>query len=176
MLGSIPLAEGESSPEVAAQKMQFAKAMQRLRTGQEYGASKAQKQQEMAEGSAQLSSQLAAQQAGLQRAQAGGLIQGGQVADIAKAQAGQAAAGTAQVARDVQARSNLIAQQQYAEDIGRIDAEAARRRQLASQQAEILQQTQGQILGMVPGSSSGNAQGSGGGGGGGVPSTPARGA
>lgn len=132
------LSAGESSPEVAAQKMQFAKAMQRLRTGQEYGASKAQKQQEMAEGSAQLSAQLAAQQAGLQRAQAGGMVSGGQVADIAKAQSGQAAAGTAQVAKDVQARSNLLAQQQYAEDVGRIDAEAARRRQMAQQQAALI--------------------------------------
>lgn len=132
------LSAGESSPEVAAQKMQFAKAMQRLRTGEGYGATKAQKAQERAEGSMQLSAQLAAQQAGLQRAQAGDMVSGGQVADIAKAQAGQAAAGTAQVARDVQARSNLLAQQQYAEDIGRIDAEAARRRQMAQQQAGLI--------------------------------------
>lgn len=162
-LGMIPLQQAETSPEVVAQKMQYAKAMQRLRTGEGYGATKAQKAQERAEGSMQLSAQLAAQQAGLQRAQAGDMVSGGQVADIAKAQAGQAAAGTAQVARDVQARSNLLAQQQYAEDIGRIDAEAARRRQLAAQQAEMLQQTQGQILGLMPGSSSGNATGSGGG-------------
>lgn len=169
--GAAALDAAESSPEVAAQKMEWAKAMQRMRTGEGYGASKAQKQQERAEGTAQLSAQLAAQQAGLQRAQAGGMVSGGQVADIAKAQAGQAAAGTAQVAKDVQARSSALAQQQYAADVGRIDAEAARRRQLAQQKAQIMSDTN-----MGSGSSGGGGGGTGSTGGGSpVYGTPATG-
>lgn len=113
-----------SGPQIA-QRREFKKAKERLRTGMGYGSSGATKQQERTDASQQMAAQIAAQQAGLSRAQAGGMMSGAQATQAAGLQAGATAAGAAQTERDIQARSQALAQQQHAEDQARVDMQVA---------------------------------------------------
>lgn len=130
------LLEPYLSPEQAAQRREFKKARDRLRTGVGYGFSQAQKQQMQTEGQKAATATLAAQQADLIRQQAGGMISGGAATQANRAMAQGAASAAAQNAANVQAQSNVAAQQQYMLDQGRIDAEAERARQLSRIQGE----------------------------------------
>lgn len=141
------LLEGALSPARVAQRREFKKARDRLRTGMGYGFSGAQKQQERTESAQQMAGQLAAQQAGLQRAQAGGMMSGAQATQAAGLQAGAAAAGAAQTERDIQARSQALAMQQHAADQAMIDAQAQRGREASKEMAAAWKKTQSGIPG-----------------------------
>lgn len=130
------LAEPYLNPAQVAQRREFKKARDRLRTGMGYGYSQAQKQQMQTEGQKAVASTLAGQQAELIRQQAGGMLGGGAVTQANRAMAQGAASAAAQQAAQVQAQSNLAAQQQYMMDQARIDAEAERARQASMVQGE----------------------------------------
>ena len=134
------LAEQYLSPAQVAQRREFKKARDRLRTGVGYGYSQAQKQQMQTEGNKAVANTLAAQQAELIRQQAGGMLGGGAVTQANRAMAQGAASAAAQTAAQVQAQSNLAAQQQYMMDQARIDAEAQRARELSALQGEQLKE------------------------------------
>lgn len=134
------LAEPYLSPAQVAQRREFKKARDRLRTGVGYGYSQAQKQQMQTEGNKAVANTLAAQQAELIRQQAGGMLGGGAVTQANRAMA-QGAASAAQTAAQVQAQSNLAAQQQYMMDQARIDAEARRASELSAIQGQQLEES-----------------------------------
>ena len=120
------LLEPALDPAQIAQRREFKKAQQRLRSGTGYGMSRAQKQTERADSARQQAAQNAAQQAVAQQQMAAGMLSGGAVTEASRVMAAQQAAGAAQTERDIQGRSNQLAQQQYLMDLARIDAEAAR--------------------------------------------------
>jgi len=120
------LAEPYLDPAQIAQRREFQKAQQRLRSGTGYGMSRAQKQTERAESARQQAAQNAASQAVAQQQMAAGMLSGGAATEASRIMAAQQAAGAAQTERDIQARSSQLAQQQYLMDLARIDAEAAR--------------------------------------------------
>jgi hypothetical protein len=135
---------GEMSPAAVAQRREAKKALERLKSGQGYGMSGVEKGQARSEGSQQAQALLAAQQAGLARMQAAGGIRGGEGAEANRAIAQQALAANAQNEANVQKASNDVAQQEYANDLGLIEGEAARGRKAWSDQAQVsLQTTQG---------------------------------
>jgi hypothetical protein len=103
-----------------------------------YGMAEAQKQQERTASAQQMSAQIAAQQANLQRAQAAGQMSGAQTTQAQGALAGASTAGAAQTERDIQARSQALAQQQHMEDQVRIDAQAQRAREKSKEQGAII--------------------------------------
>lgn len=138
---------GNAMPSAAAQRKEFQKARNRLRTGT-YGYSNAQQQQAQAMGNQQLQAQAAQQQSDVARLQAAGALAGGAATEAQRAIAQQQAAGAAQVAQGVQAASNAQAQAQYAADQGRVDAQADRARAFWKNQADIsMQTTQGAHIG-----------------------------
>jgi hypothetical protein len=135
---------GEMSPAAVAQRREAKKALERLKTGQGYGMSGVEKNTARSEGNQQASALLAAQQAGLARMRAAGAASGGETTEANRAIAQEALGAQAQNEANVQAASNQQAQQEYANDMGLIDAEAARGRQAWAKQADIsLQTTQG---------------------------------
>lgn len=134
------LAEPYLSPEQTAQRREFQKARDRLRSGVGYGMSRAQKQQERAESGRQQAAQLAAQQAVVQQQMAAGMLSGGAANEARRIMSGQQAAATAQSERDIQSRSTQLAQQQYLMDQARIDAEAARAIARSQQQGAEIEQ------------------------------------
>jgi hypothetical protein len=62
----------------------------------------------------------------VQQQMAAGMLSGGAATEASRIMSAQQAAGAAQTERDIQGRSNQLAQQQYLMDLARIDAEAAR--------------------------------------------------
>lgn len=136
---------GELSPAAIAQRREAKKARKRLAAGVGYGMSGAEKDTARADANQQTASTLAAQQAMLARQQAAGNISGGQTAEANRAIAQEALAANAQNEANVQRMSNQVAQQEYANDMGLVDAAAARGRDHAVRQANIsLQTTQGE--------------------------------
>lgn len=120
------LVEPLLSPEQTAQRREFKKARDRLRTGVGYGTPRAQKQQERAESARQQAAQIAAQQDVVKQQMAAGMLSASAANEAQRILAAQQGANTAQSERDIQARSSQLAQQQYFADQARIDAEAAR--------------------------------------------------
>lgn len=133
---------GELGPAAAAQRKEFKKAQERMRTGA-FGFTEGQRQGAAKVGRQGIAAQQASQQADLARAQAGGLVTGGATSEAQRqiAQAGQNAQG--QLEADVQAASDASAQNQYARDRATIDAQAQRWRDLWNKQADISMQTTG---------------------------------
>jgi hypothetical protein len=140
---------GETTPSAKAQRKEFKKAKQRLRTGTDkdgnfaYGISQAQQGQDSARARQAVAGEAAGMQAELARQQAAGQMSGGQGTEANRAISGQALAAVAQAASAEQVASNQIAQQQYMRDVGIIDAQAARGRQFNDKQGNISMQTTG---------------------------------
>lgn len=128
-------------PAQVAQRREFQKARDRLRTESGYGMSRAQKQQERAEGNRPVEGQVAAQQAALQQQMATGSLSSGAANLARQAIFAQQGAAAAQSERNIQARSSQIAQQQRLADQARIDAEAARAVARSQQLGEGIKKT-----------------------------------
>lgn len=135
------LLEPALDPAQIAQRREFKKAQQRLRSGTGYGMSRAQKQTERVDSARQQAAQNAAQQAVAQQQMAAGMLSGGAVTEASRVMAAQQAAGAAQTERDIQGRSNQLAQQQYLMDLARIDAEAARSLAASQRMGEQLRES-----------------------------------
>jgi hypothetical protein len=135
---------GELSPAAFAQRREEKKARKRLQAGVGYGMSGIEKDAARSDANQQTASLLAAQQAALARQQQAGALRGGEGTEANRAIAQEALAANAQNEANVQKMSNTVAQQEYANDMNLIDAEAARVRQSMENQANIsLQTTQG---------------------------------
>lgn len=128
---------GEMSPAAIAQRREAKKARKRLEAGVGYGMDAAERDTARVEGSQQTASLLAAQQAALARQQHAGSIQGGEGTEANRAIAQEALAANAQNEANVQKLSNQVAQQEYANDMGLVDAAAARGRDHAVRQGKI---------------------------------------
>lgn len=133
---------GELSPSAFAQREEARKARIRARIGN-YGYSAGQMQQAKASTQESTQAALQQQQADIARAAAAGALSGGQMQQ-ALANASQAAAtANAQGAAAAQQMSDQFAQTQHAQDQARIDAQAARWREMNDKQANISMQTTG---------------------------------
>lgn len=135
---------GEMTPAALAQRREAEKAAKRLNSGVGYGMDLGTKAAARTEGNQQTAALLAAQQAMLARQQAAGNLGGGASAEANRAIAQEALAANAQNEANVQKASNAAAQQQYANDMDIVDAEALRGRAAWERQANIsLKTTQG---------------------------------
>jgi hypothetical protein len=135
---------GELSPAAIAQRREAKKARKRLEAGVGYGMDGAEKDTARSDANQQTASLLAAQQAGLARQQNAGSLRGGESAEANRAIAQEALAANAQNEANIQRMSNQVAQQEYANDMGLVDAAAARGRDHAQRQGKISQDaTQG---------------------------------
>lgn len=133
---------GEFGPANRAQRKEFKKAAERMRTGA-FGFTEGQQQQAAQVGRQGIAAQQAAQQSDVARAQAAGMLQGGAGAEAQRQIAAQGQAAQGQLNAQVQQASDSHAAQQYARDQGTIDAQAAKWRQLWKDQANISMQTTG---------------------------------
>lgn len=131
---------GENAgPAAKAQRKEFKKASERMRTGA-FGFTEGQRQQAASAGRQGIASQQAQQQADVARMQASGTLAGGAASEAQRqiAAQGQAAQGAQEA--NIQAASDASAQMQYNRDRGTIDAQAQRWRNLWKDQAAISQQ------------------------------------
>lgn len=133
---------GEFGPANRAQRKEFKKASERMRTGA-FGYTEGQRQQAAQGGRQASAAQQAQQQADVARAQAAGMLSGAAGARAQRDIAAQAQAGEAQQQAAIQQASDAYAQQQYARDQATIDAQAQKWRQLWIDQAKISQTTTG---------------------------------
>jgi hypothetical protein len=133
---------GEFGPANRAQRKEFKKAAERMRTGA-FGFTEGQQQQAAQAGRQGIAAQQAQQQADVARQQAAGMLQGGAGAEAQRQIAAQGQAAQGQLNAQVQQQSDAYAQQQYARDQAAIDAQAAKWRQLWADQANISMQTTG---------------------------------
>lgn len=133
---------GEFGPANAAQRKEFKKAAQRMRTGA-FGFTEGQQQQAAQVGRQGIAAQQAQQQSDVARLQAAGMLQGGAGAEAQRQIAAQGQAAQGDLNARVQQQSDAYAQQQYARDQATIDAQAAKWRQLWADQANISMQTTG---------------------------------
>lgn len=125
----------EFSPAAVAQRKEWRKARNRLKTGT-YGFTEAERQKATAPGQMAAAQQTAQANADVARAQAAGQLSGGQATEAMRQAYFAAAAQNAANAQNVQAASDAAAQRQYAQDQGTIDAQAARARAFWKQDAE----------------------------------------
>lgn len=130
---------GETGPAAKAQRKEFKKAAERMRTGA-FGFTEGQRQGAAKVGRQGIASQQAQQQADVARMQASGTLAGGAASEAQRqiAAQGQAAQGAQEA--NIQAASDASAQMQYNRDRGTIDAQAAKWRNLWKDQAAISQQ------------------------------------
>lgn len=133
---------GEFGPANRAQRKEFKKASERMRTGA-FGYTEGQRQQAAQGGRQASAAQQAQQQSDVARAQAAGLLSGAAGAAAQRGIAAEAQAGEAQQQAAIQQASDAYAQQQYARDQATIDAQAQKWRQLWIDQANISQSTTG---------------------------------
>lgn len=133
---------GEMGPAAAAQREEWRKARDRAKVGN-YGYSQGQRNQSKA--STQESTQAATSQqmADIARAAAAGALSGGAMTAAMTNVAQQATMANAAGAAATQQASDNFAQQQYGQDQARIDAQAARWREMNDKQANISMQTTG---------------------------------
>lgn len=133
---------GEFGPANMAQRKEFKKAAERMRSGA-FGFTEGQQQQAAQVGRQGIAAQQAQQQSDVARQQAAGMLQGGAGAEAQRQIAAQGQAAQGDLNARVQQQSDAYAQQQYARDQGTIDAQAAKWRQLWADQANISMQTTG---------------------------------
>lgn len=133
---------GEFGPANMAQRKEFKKAAERMRSGA-FGFTEGQQQQAAQVGRQGIAAQQAQQQSDVARQQAAGMLQGGAGAEAQRQIAAQGQAAQGDLNARVQQQSDAYAQQQYARDQATIDAQAAKWRQLWADQANISMQTTG---------------------------------
>jgi hypothetical protein len=125
----------EFTPAAKAQRAEARKAAQKLRTG-EFGTSATEKQNSYAQAQKLLQAQSANMQQDVARQQAAGNLSGGAYSDAVRNLAQQTQGALGNVAGQIQQSSDRMAQSNYQQALGLVDAQADRGREFWTRPTE----------------------------------------